>query len=66
MCQKGSKHKLIRCEVSRGRSHQLVWPAASVSVMFPMVSIEKTEYIEQNTPEFKELLSTLHLDEIYN
>ena len=40
--------------------------AASVGVMFPMVSIEKTEYIEQHTPEFKELLSTLHLDEVGN
>ena len=31
--------------------------------MFPMVS---TEYIEQHTPEFKELLSALHLDEVGN
>ena len=45
---------------------QLVCSAASVGVMFPMVSIEKTEYIEQHTPEFKELLSTLHLDEVGN
>ena len=25
-----------------------------------------TEYIEQHTPEFKKLLSTLHLDEVGN
>ena len=31
-----------------------------------MVSIEKTEYKEQHPPEFKELLSTLHLDEVGN
>ena len=31
--------------------------------MFTMVS---TEYIEQHTPEFKKLLSTLHLDEVGN
>ena len=35
--------------------HQLVCSAASVGVMFPMVSIEKTEYIDQHTPELKEL-----------
>ena len=45
---------------------QLVCSAASVGVMLPMVSIEKTEYIEQHPPEFKELLSTLHLDEVGN
>ena len=45
---------------------QLVCSAASVGVMFPMVSIEKTEYKEQHPPEFKELLSTLHLDEVGN
>ena len=31
-----------------------------------MVSIETIEYIEEHTPEFKELLNTLHLDEVGN
>ena len=34
--------------------------------MFHIVSIEKTEYIEQHTSQFKELLHTLHLDEVGN
>ena len=33
---------------------------------FPWFQLKKTEYIEQHTPEFKELLSTLHLDEVGN
>ena len=31
-----------------------------------MVLIETIEYIEEHTPEFKELLNTLHLDEAGN
>ena len=46
--------------------HQLVCSPATVGVKFPMVSIEKAEYIEQHTPDFKGLLNTLHLDELGN
>ena len=46
--------------------HQLVFSATCVGVIFPMVSIEKIEYVEQHTSEFKELLNTLHLHETGN
>lgn len=46
--------------------HQLVFSATCVGVIFPMVSIEKIEYVEQHTSEFKELLNTLHLHEAGN
>ena len=46
--------------------HQLVFSATCVGVIFPMVSIEKIQYVEQHTSEFKELLNTLHLHEAGN
>ena len=46
--------------------HQLVFSATCVGVIFPMVSTEKIEYVEQHTSEFKELLNTLHLHEAGN
>ena len=46
--------------------HQLICPTGGSNLMLPLVSLEKSQTVEEFSDDFKSLLNTLQLDEIGN